>query len=67
MSPAEEAAVKLIDAAIVNFKKRCTDSILSVADITPAGDEERRAFIMQYRVADDVGKTIAAILMAVKR
>lgn len=62
MSP-EEIARKMIFEAVASFKARAMAAAME-CDLTPEGDVERRTFAMQFKIADDVGKTIAA---AIKR
>lgn len=59
----EEMARKMVNDAIDGFKSRCMAAAMDLP-LTTEGDEPRRAFAMQFRIADDVGKTIAA---AIKR
>jgi hypothetical protein len=59
VSPAEQAAAKMLTEAIAVFKNRVRDEAMSLKPV-PENDEMRRALVSQFHVADDVGKTIAA-------
>lgn len=58
MTPDQLAAQKL-QVAIEAFKMRKRDEVMALKPL-PEHDEQRRLLIMQFHIADDVGKTIAA-------
>lgn len=59
MTPIEEAAAKLLAEAIKSFKERARDEAMALPAL-PENDDERRALVMKFHIADDVGKTISA-------
>lgn len=44
--------------AIAAYKNRVRDEAMALKPL-PENDEQRRALVMQFQVADDVGKTIS--------
>lgn len=57
MTPTELAQKMLLEA-ISAFKSRVRDEAMALEPL-PENDERRRALVTQFKVADDVGKTIA--------
>lgn len=62
MTPTEEAAKKLLDAAINGFKERVRNEAMGLPPLSEY-DAQRRELVSQFQIASDVGKTIAAIAM----
>lgn len=58
MTPSEQAAAKMLLEAIAAYKNRVRDEAMALKPL-PENDEQRRALVMQFQVADDVGKTIS--------
>lgn len=61
MSTPHEVAQKMLQDAILSFKNRARDAAMALPPLAEH-DEERRTFILQFNIADDVAKTIAAQL-----
>ena len=62
MTP-EDHGRKMLNDAIDAYKGRARDAVMQLPAL-PENDEKRRTLVMQFQIADDVQKSIAA---AIKR